>query len=147
MNNTWLAIIVIIAIAIVVWYILHKKTVPVAAPLVSNTMVSAPGVSPQSGQVQNNAMPPPPQGVVRSVGNTLVTSALSPIPSPGLLQHIPIVGGTAAAVARAPVNLAFAGVDESKKILSAVPIAGKPAAAIVGGAESVAKSVTHFFGF
>jgi hypothetical protein len=140
-NNTFIIIIVIVAIAVVLWYVLHKRTVPQASTPVATTMPSAPGVNPYTGETSTSATNAPP-----SVSSTLVKVA-SNLNVTGALEHVPIVGGTAAAATRAPVKLAFAATKAASNVLSHVPIAGKPAAAVVNSVSNAGKSIAHVFGF
>jgi hypothetical protein len=85
-----------------------------------------------------------------SMAATAASLALG-VASPALLQHVPIVGNTAAravrTVGRVGIGAATGTLNASANILSQVPLVGGLAAAPVKVASKAISAVSNFFGF
>jgi hypothetical protein len=148
--DTWVIVAIIVAVAFIGWYMMKKKTVPIAPPVVAVPIPAAPGVTPSTGYIPPNAPPPIPEGVAaapRPMGNlaTAVTG-LARTPS-AVLQQVPIVGGLAKPVVRGSIALANAPLAMAGNILSHVPIVGGLAQNITAAPKKILSSAASFFGF
>jgi len=140
--ETWMIVaIAIVAIALVAYFMMHRKvTIPSAPALQADTIPHQPRISSTTGQVMSNPAPPPPPNVTATVVSGL---AKAPV---GILQHVPVVGGLAVATTKAPLHLVTGVANEAGNVASHIPVLGKPASSIIKGASSVVSSVGSFFG-
>ena len=135
--QTWHIFAIIVALALgIVWFMMRKKTLAKETPI-STTIQSAPGVSAATGQVASNPPSPPPEGVVAKIRSNLTPT--------GLMQHVPIVGGTAALISKAPMAVSIKAVDIANNALSHVPVVGKALAAPGKAVANVAKKIFSFW--
>ena len=131
--QTWHIFAIIIALALgIAWFLMRKKTLATQTPI-SNPIQSAPGVSATTGVVASNPPPPPPEGVTARVRSNLTPT--------GIMQNIPVVGGTAALISRAPMAVSIKAVDVANNALSHVPVVGKALAAPGKAVANVAKKI------
>ena len=150
----WVIVAIGAAVALIGYFLLRKK---VAAPPVvmaptslSTTPTVAPGVSPYSGTVPSNIPPPPRDGVATpSIPNQAsrgsVAARIASVSPAGIMQHIPVIGSTAANLMRAPMNIGLAVGDKINSSLEHIPVAGKLLAAPGKVASSVLHSISSFF--
>ena len=123
--ETWMIVAVVIAIALVLYFITRKKPVVLNSSLAGN----APGVSASTGQVPNN---PPTPG----------TNAP---PAIGVLQHIPIVGGLASGVFHGTTNAVLALDKGVGNVLDHVPVVGKVLSAPTKIAGKIGGEIASWF--
>ena len=149
MSNEIFIVLIAIAALAVYFLLIHKPVVvaPIAAPI-----MSAPGVSPMTGQVLSGPLPSPP---ARTINSTVPQAPLTRSGTGfvgGVLNNVPL-GHAADTLAGGIVAATAGGIGlvggVTSGILSHVPIAGKPAAAIVngvtGGVSSAIKSIGSWF--
>jgi hypothetical protein len=136
--QTWHIFAIIVAIGFgVAWFMMRKKTLATASTPISTEIQAAPGVSPSTGQVASNPAPPPPRGVVATIQSNLTPT--------GLMQHVPVVGNTAARISKAPMTVSLKAADLANNALSHVPVVGKALAAPGKAVTNVAKKILSFW--
>jgi len=150
MNNKWLILGIVTAGAIVIYMMTKRRGNTPPAPItraqtsiVTVPITATPGVIPTTGQVPTPPPPPPPPGIVARARTALQPTAA--------LQHIPVVGGTAANIASKasaiPMRTTLAVNNAVTKSLEHIPVAGKALALPSKVVGNVTSKVTSFLGF
>jgi hypothetical protein len=159
--ETWQIVLIVAAVAAVIWYLMKSRTpgraAPIGnqreAPLVASTLtMTAPGVEPSTGQVRSNPPPAPPadvnaQPAKRTTGLAHFGGAVGLTTPVAALQHVPIVGNAAGKIANAPTVITDNLSRATSKALAQIPIAGNTLASVNNVAHSAVKKVTGIFGF
>ena len=129
------------AVAIVLYLLLKRNTIPAPTPLVSVPIPSAPGVAANTGYVPPVTPPPPPPGV------SAVTRAKAFLAPSQAIQNVPIVGGIFGSVNKVvslPTVGAFKVTDTINNSLGHIPVVGSVIAAPGKALTSAAKSLTSW---
>jgi hypothetical protein len=140
--NNWMLIAIVAAVAVVIYFIMRRRTLPVPPQPEPTPMPPAPGIRATSGQVPNN---PPPAMPPDTPGPSVTARVRAAVRPTGQLQHIPLVGNVAMNVARAPINLSFKAADKVNSTLANIPVAGKVLAAPGKLATGALKSISSWF--
>jgi hypothetical protein len=140
--ETWMIVALIAAVAIVIYFVMRRKVLPVPPQPVPVQQEPAPGVSPASGHVETAPTLPTPPDVA---GPSRIAKIRATVTPSAQLQHIPIVGNAAVQIARAPINLSFKAADKINNTLSNIPVAGKVLAAPGKVATKALKSISSWF--
>lgn len=168
--KTWQIVLLIVIIAIVLYFVLrsHTPSVTDSATItpkilgVPRAVDSAPGVIPTTGQVPTPPPPPPPPST--AIPRNWLSAALNPVhvaigsmtplgvigAANSVLQHVPVVGpvaGVASKVVSAPVNIAGRAVSSVNKTvgntLEHVPVVG----GVLAAPTKVVGKIGSIFGF
>jgi hypothetical protein len=144
MNQTYLIVAIGLAVVVIGYFLMRKKTIPASAAVPtpvpsydSTTPTVAPGVSMTTGQVPTPIPAPPRDGVAAQLGHLI-----SPT---NQMQHIPVVGNALATVSRAPINIGLKVGDTVNTALSHIPVAGKMLAAPGKAVSSALHSISSWF--
>lgn len=134
--ETWMILLLIALVAIILYFAMKRTTLPIPNEPVAVPIQRAPGVSTTTGEVLNNPPPPPPPSV---------TARFKAIATPSnVLQHVPVVGGSAATLARLPMKAGFAVTDKINSSLSHIPVVGSALAAPGKAITNIGKSLTSW---
>jgi hypothetical protein len=143
--ESWHIVLIIAAIAIILYLVMRKNSLPTPIEPVMVPNQPAPGVSVSTGEVLNNPPPPPPSQST-GAGGTVKRVVMAASPS-NVLQHVPVVGSALVLPTRVTKQVVGAVTNVSNRINSSIehiPVAGKALAAPGKAASSVIKSVSSW---
>jgi len=116
--QTWHIVLIVAAVIALAWFFFRRKTLPAAPYVTAVDIPTAPGVTPNTGQVAPNPPPPPPAGV------TAQLALIQRFTPNAVLSHVPIVGNAAKNISMAPVKISEAVNKTVGKALDHIPIVG-----------------------
>jgi hypothetical protein len=134
--ENWAILLIVAIVAILIYFLMRKNTIPAAPASVAVPIQSAPGVSTTTGEVLNNTPPVPPANVTATLKRAANPSTV--------LQHIPVAGKAVSSISKlssnAPMKIA-ASVNSS---ISHIPVVGSALAAPLNIANKAVSKLNPF---
>lgn len=142
--ETWHIIVIVIAVALIIYFVMRRQTLPERAIPQGYPIAAAPGVAVTTGTVPNNPPLPTPPDAVAPPKATLARSMAHFMNPTTPIQNIPIVGRAVSKAMSAPFTIGFGAADKVNNALSHVPIVGKALAMPGKAVSSIAKKLNPF---